>query len=242
MSLLPDKPPRASFWAETRWSVVRGLAREEAGARERAWTELVETYRDPMEGFVLALLRRTGAPCAQPAVAADIVQGFLLGCVEKGWLQEAAQEQGSFRAYVRTILRRLVMHHVRDGRALKRHPGQGRRLLQLETGADDALASADDVLQDFDRAWVAAAVERALAMLGAKDPRSAEIVRDLIAGQGEPSPDLAERMGIEPKYLAVLRHRARKRFADCFQLSVRATARNAKSFEREWLALAPYLP
>ena len=163
-----------------------------------------------MERYAASVLARTRGR-ASAEEAAEVVQGFLAACLEKGWLERADPGRGSFRAFVRTLLRRYVYARLREGQARA-------RTLSLDAG--DLAEPADDEQPDldaFDRGFVEIAVERALARLLRERERYHAVVADLIATDGEGSSDLPGRLGVSDAQFPVLRHRARKRFARLFE-------------------------
>ena len=59
---------------------------------------------------------------------------------------------------------------------------------------------------------------------------------------GAGSEDLAARIGVHPKQLPVIRHRARKRLSHLFADELRKTVGDEKAFQEEWRALVAYMP
>lgn len=204
---------------------------------EDSWRHLLEVYGPALRAYVSALLRAARAS-SEPEDAADIVQAYLTACLEKGWLQRDGGEIRSFRAYLKVQVRRFTWSWLREQHALKRRPPH--QLLEADL---EARASASPELDiALDAAFVQSAVERCCTQLAASNAVYAEIIADLLRTEGVGSSDLATRLGREPRDLAVLRHRARRRFAHLLAEELRATVRDAESFHELLVLLEPHLP
>lgn len=244
MGILEREPPRQDGWAATRWSVVLGLG----GRGERAWGDswdyLARTYAVPMERYVAKALARARRSAAAAHEASDVVQAFLTTCVEKGWLSRADPLRGRFRAYVQVLLRRFTKDLFAREATQKRSPQPGRTTLCVHDLdlPDDSQDYDRSEGEDFSRSWVRIAVDRAMQRLGEEHERYRVVIADLIATDGNGSPDLAQRVGLEPEQLAVLRHRSRKRFGRLFEEELAQTVGSRADFEEEWRAIRPFLP
>jgi len=189
-----------------------------------------------MERYAAAILRACHAEGAREDEAPDVVQAYLTACLEKGWLERDAGEIRCFRAWLKVQLRRFTLAWARDGAAAKRRPPGASSL-------EDAPAVAGpDLDAALDAGLVNAAVERCMTRLRAGNEIYAEIVADLLRTEGEGAPDLAARLGRDAKDLAVLRHRARRRFASLFADELRATVRDPAAFDDLLARLEPHLP
>jgi hypothetical protein len=241
--ILPHEPPASLATIETRWSVVRRLDATSDPRWEDAWKHLSSTYRPAMEAYVRGLLRRTTGS-TDPDEAADVVQGFLAACTEKGWLSRADPARGPFRAFVQVVLRRYLYGRLDADHARKRRAESGPPLPIDDVSGGVAGSTDDDpaALEALHQGWVEIAVARALDRLRRGNARYHQVVLDLIAHDGESSPGLAEQLGVEARHLDVLRHRSRRRFALLFEEELRATVADEKDFAEEWRALSRYLP
>ena len=240
--ILGDTPPKRDIWAMTRWSVISRLDLEQdTTAREQSWTDLIEAYRAPMEIYVRRLLGRTRGRTPSADEVSDVVQAFLVECIEKDWLSRADPERGRFRAFIQTLLKRFVFHQMRHDMAQKRQP-KDKAVVSLDVGFDPSGTDDAADLEAFDRGWVEVAVQRALDRLREERERYAVVIEDLIRTDGEGSPDLPERVGVRPVQLPVLKHRARERFSKLFEEELASTVNDPQDFEDEWRSLAPFLP
>lgn len=217
-------PPPAAGRADPRW--------------QASWRHLFEVYGPAMERYVAAILRRTAGPGSDPQDAPDVVAAYLAACLEKGWLEREAGEIRCFRAWLKVQLARFTRTWVRDRSA-------ARRWAPTVSG-DGALADAEapepDLAAALDAGLVEAAVAGALAQLRAGNAVYGEIVADLLRTDGAGSADLAARLGRPARDLALLRHRARRRFAMLLADELRSTVRDASAFEDLLAALARHLP
>lgn len=242
---LADAPPRiVGPWRDlrsipTRRSLLPPPVAGRTDPRWQAsWRHLFEVYGPAMERYVAAILRRTAGPAADPQDAPDVVAAYLVACLEKGWLEREAGEIRCFRAWLKVQLARFTRTWVRDRSAARRWaptlPGDG--------ALADAAAPEPDLDAALDAAMVDAAVARALAHLREGNATYGEIVADLLRTDGAGSADLGPRLGWPAKDLAVLRHRARRRFAALLADELRATVRDASAFDALLAALDRHLP
>jgi hypothetical protein len=257
LGILRDIDPRDLGWPATSWTVVsalRGAPPTGGGApartgrplrRDDAWESLLEVYRAPMERYVRSVLaRRRGRPCSDEE-AAEVVQSFVAQAFEKAWLSRADPGRGPFRAYVQVLLRRYAGGLLAHDAARKRRPADGATRVAFDDeahspGEPSPAERADE--EAFDRDWVATAVERARGRLAIEHPRYRRVIDDLIATEGEGSPDLAAELGVSDAQLRVLRHRARRGFLRRFREELAGTVRGPEEFEAEWRALRRFMP
>ncbi len=222
----------------TRRSLLPPPADRQDRRFEESWRHLVGTYAPALRRYVASLLGSLTGRAADAGEVEDVVQGYLAACLEKGWLAREGPALRSFRAWVSTQLRRYVLDHLDRLHAHKR--GAGRQAGEAPLAR--VASAAPDPAEALDRGWVEVAVAEALRLLRAGNADYAAVIDDLLATDGQGSPDLAERLGRPRSALDVLRHRARKRFATLFEEQLRLTVRDEDDFEQQWSALAPFLP
>jgi len=244
VTVLDRTPPQASTWTQTRWSVIASLDRREDPTWQASWSYLVEAYRPVMVAYAQRILRRVRGNSAPPDEAEDLVQAFLLDCVEKGWLGQADARRGRFRTWVRTLLKRYTYKDLRHRGAKKRRPDPSRRTFELKEGDVVETVTPEERFEDrtFDEGWVKTAVDRSLQRLGEDHFRYQVVIADLLATDGAGSPDVSSLIQAKPHQMALLRFRARKRFREVFEEELRATVADEATFLEEWKALVPYLP
>lgn len=97
----------------TRWSLVIAARRADAHAARAALSSLCAQYWQP----VLAFVRRQGHSHDE---AQDLTQGFFAKLIEKGYVADADQTRGRFRAFLLTSCRHYLLNEKDRARAQKR--------------------------------------------------------------------------------------------------------------------------
>jgi RNA polymerase sigma-70 factor (ECF subfamily) len=200
----------------TRWSLVATASSGEGQAARAALEELCAAYWYPLYAFQ----RRRGSDADE---AADMVQGFFVALLEKGYVAQANRERGRFRAFLMTALKHFASKEWAKARALKRGGGQvhlsldfedGERRYQLEP------AGGVDAERLFERRWALTLLERSLERLAQEHRQTSadkaerfEALRPFLAGAGEaPYRDVGLRLGISETAVKVAVHRLRARY------------------------------
>jgi serine/threonine-protein kinase len=228
----------------TEWARIRALGAQEAPAvRDEAWRHLNTRYRPAMSAYVRALLRRWAvAPGRLHEEAADLVQGFLVACVEKGWLGRADPGRGRFRAFVRTLLRRWVRDQMEKRLARRRMPASGAPAsLDAHPAPPGDAGAIDPARQAFRLEWTECLVRAALERVRAGHEDAARYLDLLLAGQAEDAEAVAAALGVQPRQVPVRRHRARRILAEEIWNEIKATLVDPEEREQERAALAPFL-
>lgn len=235
-------PPLGRDSPPTLWTQVRGLAGAEDAARlAQAWEHLHSRYRPAMVAYTRAMLRRLGNPHCAADEAEDVVQGFLVQCVEQGWLSKADPTRGRFRVFVRVLLRRYLTRYVRDRTAQKRAPTEGG--MQTLDGLDDLLGDADapDLMAPFQAEWAECLVRGALAKVSDRSERNARIVEALHAEDDAALDAVLDEFEVPEKQRPVARHRARHMFAEALWEELKETTGGDADLEAERLVVLPSL-
>jgi RNA polymerase sigma-70 factor (ECF subfamily) len=225
-----------AWFNTTNWSVVlKAGSGDTTGCRE-ALATLCETYWYPVYAFV----RRNGASAAD---AEDLTQAYFARFLEKRFLDDVHPERGRFRSFLLASVRNFL-HNERDReRALRR--GGGKRLLPLEGEGGEARYGrepVDSVTPEvlFERAWVQAVLDRALARLEAEsegDLRGARFARlkPFLTGDGPEatSAEVAQEWGVGETAVRVAVHRLRRRFGALLREEVGRTVDEPRDVEEE---------
>jgi RNA polymerase sigma-70 factor (ECF subfamily) len=181
--------------------------------------------------------------------AQDLAQEFFAWLLDGEVLRRYAPDQGSFRAYLKGVLRNFERNQAQARRRLKR--GGGARPVSLDqTGSPLAAGVADRRAEDpalaFDRAWVAALTDQAVRRLrerAASDKRWARRFAvfeayDLVAESDRPTyAVLAERSGLTEGEVRNALFLAREALRDQIRAELSDTVADARSLEEEWRAL-----
>ena len=129
----------------TRWSlIVASGASDDARA---AWAELAANYRSAIHVYFRC---RFGADAAD-----DLTSAFFTESIAGGWWARADLDRGSFRTYLRMLLRRFGARHAE-------------RIAPMQTSESDVERVADDDGDPeaaYERDFAHTLVERALARL-----------------------------------------------------------------------------
>jgi RNA polymerase sigma-70 factor (ECF subfamily) len=210
----------------TRWSVVlRAGSSDTTGCRE-ALATLCETYWYAVYAFI----RRSGA---SPADAEDLTQAYFARFLERRFLEGVRPEKGRFRSFLLVSVRNFL-HNERDReRALKRGGGERPLALHGEDGEPRyEREPMDSVTPEvlFEKAWVRALLDRALARLEVEadgDLRGGRFarLRSFLTGDGPEATyaDLAAEWGVGESAVRVAVHRLRRRFGALLREEVART-------------------
>jgi RNA polymerase sigma factor (sigma-70 family) len=134
----------------TAWSVLAGLASEDAGVRQRSFDALVAAYWKPVYKH---LRLKWHLPSED---AEDVTQAFFLRAIEKDFFSDYDRSRARFRTFLRVCLDRfLANERAAAGRA--KRGGEAQRLSLAFDVAEHELAAAGAVTtpeEVFDREWV----------------------------------------------------------------------------------------
>jgi RNA polymerase sigma factor (sigma-70 family) len=144
---------------ETRMTLVHGLHSADPAERHAAFEALGANYWKPIYSYVRIAWARGNEE------AKDLTQAFLLWLLEGEALDRFESERGSFRGYLKVLLRSFVGHQAVALARLKR--GGGKPTLSLDgeaKGIDEFLSESrvSDPEEAFERAWRVELVDQAL--------------------------------------------------------------------------------
>lgn len=167
-----DGSDRAVGFRPTRWSLVARATGVDRAVASRALGELCEIYWVPL----YAWLRRSGRP---HGLALDLVQSFCAELLDRGGLDGADAERGSFRAYLLGALRNFVANEARRERAQKRGGDRVAWSFGGIEAMDDTIAANERTPEEeFERTWAQALLDRASGRL--RDEYAARSRLDLL--------------------------------------------------------------
>jgi RNA polymerase sigma-70 factor (ECF subfamily) len=163
--------------------------------------------------------------------------------LERG-LARADREQGSFRAFLVTLVRRFAVNENERERALVRGGALQHVPLDFADGDDELCASSDTPEQSFDRAWARALLAHTLATLRAEHSGADAVARfaalePLLVPGAEPpdSASLAATLGVPESTARVIVFRARRRYRDVLRAAVAETLVSREDVDAELAAL-----
>jgi RNA polymerase sigma factor (sigma-70 family) len=230
---------RGSFFASTRWTVVRQAADSQTSSEHAlsALSELCQIYWRPVYLF----LRRQGIPQHD---AEDLTQGFFTEIIENRAYARADKMKGRFRSFLLGILKHFLAHARDRYRAQKR--GGGAVPVHLDEAAISATEAhvarchkwgADGV---FEREWAAALLRETLDRLAqeyavARKSALFEALKAHLTGAtaAVPYEEMAKRLGRPTTTLRSDVARLRARYRAILREEVGGTVIDARDVDEE---------
>jgi RNA polymerase sigma-70 factor (ECF subfamily) len=210
-------PPRA--FPKTTLGLTEALRQPSRPEHQAGLATLCERYWKPVYGYVRIAWRKSNED------AKDLTQAFFAWLLESGVLERFDPALGSFRGYLKVLLRRFVGHEEAALGALKR--GGGIKVVPLE-GTESIFESAlaagggEDPEKMFERVWLIDRLIAALARVRARcegGPRGVAFRvyegYDLVSPSERPTyKALAESLGLEERdiknHLLLIREEVRR--------------------------------
>lgn len=236
----PDDPRP---FPPTRYSAIAALGAAAGEERARARDLLAAAYWQPVYTHLRLRWRKS------PEDAADLTQSFFLAALERDFLAGYDPARSRFRSFLRLCLDRHVQRA--DEAAGRQKRGGGAEHLALDFAAAEAALPADpaaaaDLEALFDREWLRALMEQAVAALRAHcDARERSLdyrlfTRYDLAPAGEVRPSyraLAEAEGVPETTVTNRLAAARRDFRRLLLDSLRALTASEAEFREEARAL-----
>ncbi len=228
----PETNEGLGGFGSTEWSLVLAAGKDEGGSR--ALDNLCRKYWRPMYVHI----RRSGIP---PADAEDVTQAFFVYLIDKGWIGQADPSRGSFRAFLRTLLKNFLANHQRTTRAAKRTGVQiSINTEEGERALEDVAERGKDAVSAFDHSWARSVLQAAWERLGAEQAAAGKadlfesmrpyVTQPASAGEYE---KLGKLMGLRSGQVALAVHRLSRRYADLIRAEVAETLADRKDLETE---------
>jgi RNA polymerase sigma-70 factor (ECF subfamily) len=149
MGALPREAGPPAGFATTPWGLVALARGADAGLRRESLEQLCRVYWAPIHAF----LRR--ARRLEPAAAEETTQDFFAYLLEHELIERADAARGSFRNYVKGILRNFLKSSYRRARGAA-------RIVAVDPAALEQAAHADGSPEEIlDRAWASATLREA---------------------------------------------------------------------------------
>ncbi len=211
--------------------MISRLGASDRDRRREAFASLCGRYWDPVYRYVRIAWSKSGEE------AKDLTQAFFLWVLEDDRLSRCEREGGTFRSYLKVVLRRFVGHREAALHRLKR--GGGARIVPLDAVSTEALVQPADPEAAFDRAWleqiVRESVERVRVRLCAQGKeRMFRAYERYDLDRAKSYEDVAAELGLKPSdvrnHLFAVRRAVRKEM----RLQLAQTTLDEKSFEAEW--------
>ena len=211
----------------THWSIIVSSREQDSEIRRASLGELCEAYWYPL----FAYLRRSGH---SPEQSADYVQGFFAELIDKGFLSAVSPEQGRFRWFMMSAIKRHVAKQIEKQAAQKR--GGDRQFFSLNI--DDAeqryqLEPVDGWTAEklFDRRWALAVLHQSLEKLQAEQEAKGKLelylaLQPTLSGVPmtlEQYTEIGERFRIPAGAVKVAALRLRQKYRDTIRAIVAQT-------------------
>jgi len=197
---------------QTAWSMVR-RAHGDHTAVQSAQQALLDRYGGAVRRYALAALRDEEA-------ADEVFQEFALRFV-RGDFEQADPERGRFRAFVKTVVYRLIVDYQRRARKHLREAPMHSNLAEPVAGSENT--AADDAM--FRTSWRDELLARCWQRLADDEQQSGKPYHTVLRYRADHpdlrSPELAaglsDKLGkpINAGAVRVLLHRSREAFAEC---------------------------
>ncbi|MEM8712517.1 MAG: sigma-70 family RNA polymerase sigma factor [Planctomycetota bacterium] len=234
-------------FATTRWSLVLGAGvgdreapAEESGAdaARQALEELCATYWPA----VYAWIRRRGYRRDE---ARDLAQGFFTSLVEKGWVERADEERGSFRTFLVTLLKRFVAGEWQRESTLRRGGGEQHVPLDFDQGGmEPEVGEAGSPEAAFDLEWIRSLLSCVLERLSAEYARTNaterfQVIEPHLVPGDTPPPfrEMASKLGLAESSCRVAVFRARRRYRELLRDELASTLSDGRCVDEELEAL-----
>jgi RNA polymerase sigma factor (sigma-70 family) len=220
----------------THWSVVLRAGQDTSREAADALEKLCRTYWYPLYVYV----RRQGHG---PHDAQDLTQEFFARILRLHSLEAVAPHKGKFRTFLLASLKHFLSDAGDAARAIKR--GNGQPVLSLDDDTaerryrlEPATADSPEVL--YDRRWVLALLEQALARLreeyaaGGKTQHFAQMKAFLEGPPVDGDYDrVAAALGLNSGAVAVAVHRMRQRYRDLVRAEIAQTVASPEELADE---------
>ena len=223
----------AGLFANTRWTLVMRAKDDSA----TALNALCLSYRSPL----VVWLRCRGE---KPEDAEDRVQGFFEHLLRHDFLRGVAREKGRFRTFLLAAFQNYLSDQRKHAGAAKRGGGRIPQSLEATDGEGQPLHSPASTSptpdKEYDRAWAAAILARALQQLSAKCARTghaalcAALEPALFADADAPAyAQIAHKLGMTEAAVKMAALRIRQGLKALIRDEVRQTVASEDDLEEE---------
>ncbi len=209
----------------TRWSLIQTSDRSQADI-VAAWSDLVQAYQPAIVSYFRRRATRQDAD--------DLAQEFMLRSIDDGWWARADPQAGSFRQFLRMLMKRFMANRIEAGYRRFEWTGQGHeeaadlqtpdQIFDLQFALCLTRIALDDLRKDYECEGRGATFS-ALEPLLAEAPEHGELVR------------LGKQLDVSPNTLAVQLKRLRTRLQKAVRVAIKDLSLNEASAATERDAL-----
>ena len=150
--------PRKDF-SDTAWSVIQRARDDSAEIRQSGFEDFCKTYWKPIYQYLRMAWRKSNED------AKDLTQAFFVWLADPQILKKYAPERGTFRIFLKTLLRHFVQHQDEALRRMKR--GGSQPIVSLEQLGDAGFEGPPDPQSmdpeaAFEKQWRSSILSRAI--------------------------------------------------------------------------------
>lgn len=225
----------------TRWSIVLASQSDKSADALKCLATLCEQYWPPIYAFV----RYRGH---REQDAQDLTQSFFARVLEKNWLASADQQQGRFRTFLLTALKRFLANEWDREHTLKR--GGGVKVVNMDSSAQISIPDPKSVPADrmFERQWAITLLETVMRRLEAEftqvgKSEEYELLKPTLTAPRNTTDYnvIAAKLKIQTVSARSAVHRLRKRFKELFREEVANTVEDESTVDEELRTLIAVL-
>jgi RNA polymerase sigma factor (sigma-70 family) len=232
----------ADDFPETTWGMVSRIKDPQRVEWRTGIETLCKRYWNPIRSYA----RAAWATQKNDDDANDLTQEFFLWLIEGGEaLAKFDPSLGSFRNYLKGLLRNFGRNAAQAERRLKR--GGGRKRLTMSEAGDAPEVAQDDARlaaaeQAFDEAWKKEVLARAVEKLRERHATGRHATKwqvfelyDLAAAEGRPTyAELAKRFGLKEKDINNHLYAMREKLRTEIRAELADTVATPRALEEEW--------
>ncbi|MEI6176569.1 MAG: sigma-70 family RNA polymerase sigma factor [Verrucomicrobiota bacterium] len=237
---MPTRESQPTYFATTRWTLVRNAARGGDTLAVAALGSLVRSYWQPLYRYA----RRRGK---SPEDAGDLVQGFLAHVIEARALRETDHTKGRFRAFLLASFRHWMINDWKRETRAKRGGGVAPLSIDwqsAETGLHLEPADSQSPDKLYDREWALALLGKVLADLESAcraegGAAQFELLKSCLTADSAriPYADIARQLDTTEGAARVAVHRLRKRYRHLLTDEISRTLATPDAVEEEMRSL-----
>lgn len=216
----------AQLFATTHWSVVLQAGHGDSAQSMQALETLCRSYWYPLYAYV----RRHGQ---SPHDAEDLTQEFFARLLARDYIQLADRNQGRFRTFLLSSLKRFLINDWKKGNREKR--GGGQKVLSLDEEMAETRFSAEPSADQppdtlYDGGWAAVLMDRALTALRTEFQHAGKLelferLKGFVWGEkcGLSYAEMAGQLGMTEGAVKVAVHRLRQRYGELLRAEIAQT-------------------
>jgi RNA polymerase sigma-70 factor (ECF subfamily) len=227
---------------KTIWGLVVQMRDPSSESRRAALEDLARRYWKPVYHYI----RRAWSKSNEDAK--DLTQSFFIWLLEGDAMRRYEPDRGSFRAYLRILLKHFLQHQDESMRRLKR--GGGARFAPLcgdgnNPGEDIPDPKSSDPEKAFEESWIAILVQSALQRVRRRCEGGGRLIQfrayeeyDLKPAPKRPTyAEVAATLGVKESDVRNYLFKIREEIWAELRMELALVTRDEKELEEEWNVL-----